>query len=127
MRLTIIALAATLAACATHPGNITPQSVSPHWYQAYNCHQLQAERERLDAGIKERHKTLLRYYNRDTALGVAGAFALWPLWFFIGGDSAAEADYSRMQGEHEALRQAWIGKDCTAVLASKNTSEADDD
>jgi len=50
--------------------------------------------------------------DSDAMLVGVGSVLFWPALFFLGGDDAQANELGRLRGEHEALQQAGIEKEC---------------
>jgi hypothetical protein len=103
--------AAVLAGCATKSQNITAQYVSPMQYNSLNCSQVEAEMIRVSnqvrtvAGVQDKEAS-----NDAVAMGV-GMVLFWPALFFLAGDDK-EQELAQLKGEHQALQQSAIQKEC---------------
>ncbi|MBZ0163493.1 MAG: hypothetical protein K8H74_12355 [Notoacmeibacter sp.] len=101
-----------LQGCASKPENISASYISPLTYQNYTCDQLAQEAGRVStraaemAGVQEKKAT-----NDAVAVGV-GVVLFWPALFFVKGNRATEAEFSRLKGEMEAIEKAAIQKGC---------------
>ena len=85
-------VAIALAGCATTSGDIVPTQVSPAQYSSYDCAQIAAEQRRM--------------YTRVDELAS------------LGGGNARQAEYARLRGEHDALRDAATMKRCQGPTPS---------
>ena len=55
--------------------------------------------------------------SNDKALVGVGAILFWPALFALGGNKKQEAEYGRLRGEHDAIQQALIQKQCMSMMA----------
>ena len=116
----ISALALTLAGCASQPGKLAAQYVSPTQYQALDCDQISLEMERTSRRITELYASLKKTADNDAAQMGIGLVLLWPTLFFLeGGDGPEAAEYSRLKGEYEALETVAIQKKCAVPTTAK--------
>jgi hypothetical protein len=111
---TAIALTATvsfIAGCATKSENITAKYVSPMQYNSLNCQQVESEMIRVSnqvrtvAGVQDEEAQ-----GDAIAMGV-GMVLFWPALFFLAGDDK-EQELAQLKGEHQALQQSAIQKEC---------------
>src|SRR5689334_10100239 len=95
-----------LLGCATASKDIAAGYTSPMQYQKYDCDQLSAEAQRLQARVVQLGGRLDEASNNDKVLMGVGLVLFWPALFAIGGTKGQEAEYARMKGEYEAIQQA---------------------
>jgi hypothetical protein len=122
-----VVILSMLGACATASKDITAAYVSPTQYQSYDCSQLDAETQRLQTRYSELGGRLDQAASNDKALTGAGLILFWPALFLLGGTKQQEAEYARLRGEYDAVRQASVQKHCgmpvaQAVPASSNAA-----
>jgi hypothetical protein len=104
---------ATLSACATQPDKIATSYVSPIQYESYTCEQVGAEMQRVARRASSLHSNLKQTADNDAVQMGIGLVLFWPALFFVeGGDGSEAAEYARLKGEHDALEQAGIQKNC---------------
>lgn len=101
--------------CATSSKDLSSSYVSPIQYQAYDCGQLAAESQRIQARVTELGGRLDQAATNDKILMGVTLVLFWPAAFALGGTKQQEAEYSRIKGELEAVDQAVIAKKCQAV------------
>ena len=110
--LTVAALTAVVAGCASKSSEITPSYVSPIMYQNHSCQQLAAEAQGVSAraaavsGAQDSKRT-----NDQIATGVA-IVVFWPAAFLVGGDGPMAAELGNLKGQMVAIEQASIQKRC---------------
>ena len=108
----VIAIAATLGACATKAKNIEAAYVSPVGYEAYTCDQLGQEAQRVSG----RAATLTGQQDsqaKKDAVAVGVSLVLfWPAVFLVKGDKTNAAELSRLKGEMNAIEQVSTQKQC---------------
>ena len=109
-------IAVFLAGCAQSPGSIQATYVSPLLYQNYSCDQVRQEMMRVGRKVQEVAGTQSKEATGDAVVTTVGLVVFWPALFFLmgGGDRAEEL--ARLKGESEALEQAAIQKNCTALV-----------
>lgn len=107
-----VSLAAFVSACATAPGGISAQYVSPLQYQGYSCEQLATESQRLGARVGEVTGQQQTKANNDALAFGVGMVLFWPALFFMAGGGDKAEELSRLKGESDAIQQAAIQKDC---------------
>ena len=105
-----------LAGCAQSPGSIQATYVSPLLYQNYSCEQVRREMMRVGRKVQEVAGAQSKEATGDAVVTTVGLVVFWPALFFLmgGGDRAEEL--ARLKGESEALEQAAIQKNCTALV-----------
>lgn len=113
-------LAATLlTGCASDPDKLTTAYVSPLTYRDYDCEQIGMEMEHVSARTGALYAQLRGERIGDNWQMGIGLVLFWPALFFLeGGDGPEAAEYSRLKGEFEALRQAAVGKKCSVTARS---------
>ena len=134
MRNTIIAAvaAATLAGCATSAKDITASYSSPAQYRDYDCEQIALEADHLQRKILELHTAVNKRANKDAGMMAVGMVLFWPAVFALsGGDGPEAAEYSRLLGEAEALRDVAVVKKCDVIIPERpvdppQVAESDD-
>jgi len=100
-----LTLATLTAGCATAPGNIAPNYVSPLSYERYTCDQLAMESQRLNARVTKVSDQQEGKVASDTAAMAAG-FLLFPPLILLIGDGPQAQELGRLKGEADALSQA---------------------
>lgn len=116
-----ISLLAFLSACSTASKDISAAYVSPMQFQAYDCQQLAAETQRLQARYVELGGRLDQAAQNDKAIMGVGLVLFWPALFALGGTKQQEAEFSRLKGEYEAVQQASVQKKCVGQQAAAAT------
>lgn len=106
------ALLALVSACATAPGNITAQYVSPMQYQGFSCEQMAAESQRIGARLSQVTGQQQSKADSDAVAMGVGMVLFWPALFFLGSGANQAEELSRLKGESDALQQAAIQKNC---------------
>lgn len=108
--------AMTLCACATAPGNIQAEYISPLQYQSYSCEQLAQESQRIGQQVATVTGQQQQKANNDALATGVGVVLFWPALFFLaGGDHKTEL--AHLKGENDAIQQAAIQKNCMAQRA----------
>lgn len=114
----LILLSTLVVGCSTASKDIAPASVSPLQYNAYSCEQLAAEESRLQMRATQLGARLDEAASNDQGITAVGAILFWPALFALGGTKQQEAEYARLRGEHDAVRQSAVMKSCPGVVAS---------
>ena len=112
----VLSIAVALAGCATSSKDITPTYASPLQYQSYDCSQLAAETQRIQARVVETGGRLDQAASNDKAIMGVGMILFWPALFALGGTKQQEAEYGRLRGEHDAIQQSAIEKKCPSIV-----------
>ncbi|WP_413501615.1 hypothetical protein [Psychrobacter maritimus] len=115
MKKTLIGLlvaGTVLTGCATSSKNLTSSYVSPLQYQQYSCNQLAQESSNIQARVAEIGGAVDSRATKDKWVTGAGMVLFWPALFFVGGNKAQEAEFSRLKGEYEAVHKMSVQKDC---------------
>ena len=107
-----------LSACATASKDLSPTYTSPLAYQAYDCEQLSAESQRIQARVVQLGGRLDTAASNDKAIAGVGALLFWPALFALGGTKQQEADYSRLRGEYDAVQQSAVIRKCHGLVAA---------
>jgi outer membrane murein-binding lipoprotein Lpp len=119
----VVSASLVLAGCATSSKDVASAYVSPIQYQNYDCGQIAAENQRLATRVSQLGGRLDEAASNDKAIMGVGLVLFWPALFALGGTKQQEAEYARLKGEHDALQQAAIAKNCS-ILTAKNESPA---
>lgn len=110
--------------CATNPKKIDAAYVSPLKYKDYDCDQIAAEMDHIGRRTNELFHSLKKASNNDKWQMGVGMILLWPVLFALeGGDGPEAAEYARLKGEYEALRQMAIEKKCNMECLSPSPDE----
>lgn len=120
MKNTILTVAISLAlfGCQTSPNKIASAYVSPLQYANYDCDQITAELARVGDKVSQLNGDLTKKASADTVKMTVGLILFWPTLFFLDGDSAQNAEYSKIKGDYEALQKVAIEKKCNATTKS---------
>lgn len=129
-----IGLAAAImltTACASNPDKIDAAYVSPLKYQDYSCRQIAEEMDYVGSRTTDLYTRLKSERTKDNWQMGVGMVLFWPALFALeGGDGPEAAEYSRLKGEFEALRQTSNKKSCAIakespeeILKSKDEAE----
>ena len=108
--------AMALQGCATASKDIAPSYTSPMQYHTYNCDQLNAEAQRIQARVTQLGGRLDEAAGHDKAIAAVGVIFFWPALFALGGTKEQEAEYARLKGEYDAVQQAAIAQKCSSVV-----------
>lgn len=107
-----VALAGTLAACASSPDNISASYVSPNQYATYSCAQLRDEAARVSNRAMQVSGAQSSKATTDVIATGVGVVLFWPALFLIKGDGTTSAEVARLKGEMEAIEHISIQKRC---------------
>jgi hypothetical protein len=118
-----LAVSSVVAACASNPDKIKAAYVSTIQYEKYDCDQLGMETMHVERNVNDLYASLKTKSDNDAWQMGVGMVLLWPMLFTLeGGDGPDAAEYARMKGEYEALRQVSITKKCN-IAFKKDLSE----
>lgn len=120
---TALAVAIALcAACATGSKDIKASYVSPMTYDGYSCPQLVQETQRLQGRISSVAGDVDQKASGDRVKMGVGLVLFWPTLFFLKGDGPEAQEFARLKGEHQALEEAYVRKNCANLMAGQNAS-----
>lgn len=108
----LVTAVAFVTGCATASKDISATYVSPAQYASYDCPQLTAETQRLQARYVELGGRLDQAATNDKTIMGVGLILFWPALFALGGTKSQEAEYGRLRGEYDAVQQTLIQKRC---------------
>jgi hypothetical protein len=114
----VLSVAIALVGCATASKDVATSYVSPIQFSNYTCDQITAESARLQVRLNQLEGRLDTAAANDKAIAGVAILLFWPAAFALGGTKEQEAEYGRLKGEHDALRQVWIQKNCTVNAAT---------
>ena len=109
--LILIVLIMFMSGCATAPGRIRANYVSPVQYYAWKCGQIHSEMIRVRAKVLELSGAQQAECVKDTVALTVGLFLCWPALFFMLGDDQKQ-EIAQLKGEYEALERAAIHNEC---------------
>jgi len=109
--LTLIVLLIFMSGCATAPGRIRANYVSPIQYYAWTCGQIHSEMIRVSAKVASLSGTQQAECVKDTVALTVGLFLCWPALFFMLGDDQKQ-EIAQLKGEYDALERAAIHNEC---------------
>jgi len=112
----LLSVAIFASGCATSSSDIAATYVSPMQYQSYDCAQLTAETQRIQARVEQVGGRLDQAASNDKAITGAGIILFWPALFFLGGTKQQEADYALLKGGYDAVQQSAIAKKCGGIV-----------
>lgn len=112
-RILCAVMAASLAACARSSSEVTAAYVPSTQYGNYTCDQIAAELHRVNTAASKLGGRLDEAASDDKVVATAGVILFWPALFILGGTKKEEAEFARLKGESDALRQAAIQKKCS--------------
>jgi len=99
--------------CASDHKDLSAQYVSPNLYKDYDCNQIAEEMHHLERRTGVLYHQLKAERTADEWQTATGVFLIIPLFWLEGGDSPVAAEFTRVKGEHEALRTVSIQKKCS--------------
>ena len=105
-------IASSLTACAKGTTDLIPQYVSPVQYNSYSCSQIEAEMQSVSRHVSQVGGQVDKQHSDDQARMGVGLILFWPTLFFLDGDTPQAVEYTRLQGEFNALEKAAIQKNC---------------
>jgi len=106
-------MATAVSACASNSKEIQAAYVSPMQYESFNCNQIQLELQRVSSRVSQLGGAVDKKASNDSVAMGVGMVLFWPALFFLKGDGPEAQEYARLKGEHEALLQAGVKKECT--------------
>jgi len=109
---TITIIGILISGCASKGSAITPEYISSSAYSDLDCDQINAELRQLNDRISSLKGKQDEIYQKDQMLGWAGAFLIWPAWFFIKGDGQVASDLANAMGKQDAFEELKIQKKC---------------
>ena len=112
----VLVTAILLAGCARSPEDISGSYVSPLLYQNYSCDQVRQEMMRVNRKVQEVASAQSSEATGDAVATTVGLVIFWPALFFLAGGGDRAEELARLKGESEALEQAAIQKNCTALV-----------
>ena len=77
-----------------------------------DCDEIEAEMSDLDAQARRLLGEQENKTGKNVALGVAGLFFLWPIWFFADLSTAEKQEAQAMQDRGRHLQRIARKKDC---------------
>ena len=110
----LVASSIAVGGCASAAKDVSASYVSPLQYQNYDCSQITAEGQRIQARINQMTGQLDKAASNDKAITGVAVILFWPAVFALG-NKTQEAEYARLKGEGEALEQASIAKKCMTM------------
>ena len=102
--------------CAKKPEKLATTYVSPLQYKDYDCDQIAQEMEHVGRRTNELYYKLDKEAKKDAWKMGIGLVLFWPTLFLLEGNGPEAAEYSRLKGEYEALREAAIQKKCNMEM-----------
>lgn len=116
----LFTVAITLSGCAVSSENQHLPYISPAQFQTYNCDELSAEIERIQARVsqlmnKSNDKMPDNSNNKDKWTLGADLSLSWAALFALGGTKEQEAEYAQLKSEYDAIQQWAIAKKCPGV------------
>ncbi|MGE0338667.1 MAG: hypothetical protein AB7O79_02195 [Xanthobacteraceae bacterium] len=108
----ILAVAATVGACAKSADSISASYVSPTIYRDFSCAELSEEAQRVSSRAVAATGAQNQAATRDAVATTVGVVVFWPALFLIGGNDTKAAELAQLKGSMEAIEQASIQKRC---------------
>jgi hypothetical protein len=119
---TIAVLGLTVSGCATGSAGVHANYAPPMMYQGYSCQQLAMEDQRLRNEVAQLKGDVDQNAQHDRIMTGVGVFLFWPALFFIQGNGEDESTYAELKGQHEAIEQSFVLKNCSDPTAAANTA-----
>lgn len=111
----LVLMITSISGCASSPKNIEATYVSPLVYKDYDCDQIIMEMDHVSRRTAELMNSLQKKSSNDKVQAGIGLILFWPVLFALeGGDGPEAAEYARLKGEYEALRQVLVEKKCAS-------------
>lgn len=98
--------------CAHSSEEIAAQPVPTSIYDSYECTKIASEGDRIAARLAELKTEVDETADDDELTTTVGILVFPPLLFFLKGDGAEASEYGRLKGEHAALQQVAVQKQC---------------
>lgn len=118
----VFAVVALSVGCASGSKEIKATYVSPMTYDAYSCQQLIQETQRLQGRISSVAGDVDQKASGDRVKMGVGLVLFWPTLLFLKGDGPEAQEYARLKGEHQALEESYVRKNCSNLIAEQNAS-----
>lgn len=118
----LVGAVALCAGCATGSKDIKASYVSPMTYDAYSCPQLVQETQRLQGRISSVAGDVDQKASGDRVKMGVGLVLFWPTLFFLKGDGPEAQEFARLKGEHQALEDAYVRRNCANEMAGQNAA-----
>jgi len=118
MKNVILITALAITGCASHPSTMQPTHVSQSKYDTYSCEKLYLESEDTSERISDLEYILTKKASDDTAQMTIGLIIFWPALLFLeGGDHGEAMEFSRLNGNYNAMAKVNMNKECGRRLA----------
>lgn len=118
----LLCVTMTQYGCATSSKDIAPSYASPMQFNNYDCDQLTAESQRIQARVTQLGGRLDSAASNDKWIVAAGVLVAWPILFAVGGTKEQEAEYARLKGEYDAIHQSAVIKKCPGAITTPKTT-----
>ena len=105
---------ALLAGCASQPEDVVSTYVTPSKYDSHDCKKLETQYDEIDANWTRLWETQKKKADSDVVWFVAGGLIGLGINSAINED--VEDELAEVKGEREAVVQAALDKDCSAVI-----------
>ena len=114
--------------CASKPGAILADYVSPLQYKAFSCDVLTAERDRMLDSLVELNRHQNKEASDDSATVAIGMLLFWPVLFALSDNDDAAGALGNLKGEVRALDIVATEKGCADIIAqiAKEKKSAED-
>lgn len=120
--MTVLVPMFSLINCTKSGDRIAATYVDPIQYESYDCEQIQAALNRINARVSDLTGQLNKAATNDKWLTTAGVIIFWPALFALGGDDEKEAQLARLKGEYDALQTVATTKKCFGASVKPPTS-----
>ncbi|WP_068314752.1 hypothetical protein [Polycladidibacter hongkongensis] len=116
------ALALSVSACATSPGNITATYIPAATYQNFSCKQLAQEQRVVAQKVAELTGKQKRAATTDAVAVTVGAVIFWPALLLLAATEDEKEQLANLKGQHDALRLAAAQKGCPPIMTKPSKS-----
>ena len=113
-RLGFVAAVVSLMGCASSSDEISSAYVSPLEYENYTCKQLAREARRVADRAAMLAGRIDDNARDDKIVAGVGAVLFFPALLFIDGDGPEATEYAQLKGQHKAIEEETIRRDCDA-------------
>ncbi len=110
-------VAVLLSGCAVSSEYRHAPYVSPAQFQTYNCNELLAEVERIQARVNQiTGKSSNTAQSKDKWVLGADLSLSWTALFALAESKEQEAEYAQLKNEYDAIQHWAIAKQCSGVI-----------
>ena len=95
---------ATIISCASSPGEIKADYISPYRYNNWSCEQISEELIRVESNLRQVTATQQKKANTDAVGMGIGMILFWPALFLLAAGDDKEKELSQLKGQRDALK-----------------------